>query len=105
MAFLRVVLVQSRGALTAVYAAVRVGKNSGNSWATHQAEYVSRKNKNQFVPWKGLMTQFGCDYTDQKDFRKKAIAALKKIQTVYPGLKLEDAERGCKPKPPKIPSA
>ncbi len=40
------------------------------------------------------MGQFGTDYSDCKDFRKKAIAALKKIQAVYPGLKLQDAEGG-----------
>jgi hypothetical protein len=40
------------------------------------------------------MGQFGTDYADPKDFRKKAIAALRKIQGVYPGLKLRDAEGG-----------
>jgi hypothetical protein len=40
------------------------------------------------------MKQFGTDYSDLKDFRKKAIATLKKIQAVYPGLKLQDAEGG-----------
>jgi hypothetical protein len=49
---------------------------------------VARKGQSQFVPWISLMRQFGTDYTDPKDFRKKAIATLKKIQTVYPGLKL-----------------
>jgi hypothetical protein len=63
-------------------------------WATHKAEYVSRKNKNQFIPWKGLMGQFGSDYGTVKNFRQKAIAALKKIEAVYPGLKLQDAEGG-----------
>jgi hypothetical protein len=55
---------------------------------------VSRKGKSQFVPWAGLMGQFGADYGTVKNFRQKAIAALKKIQTVYPGLKLRDAEGG-----------
>jgi hypothetical protein len=64
------------------------------NWATHKALTVARKGQSQFVPWIGLMRQFGTDYTDPKDFRKKAIAALRKIETVYPGLKLQDAEGG-----------
>ena len=64
------------------------------SWSTHKALTVARKGNSQFVPWVGLMRQFGTDYSEPKDFRKKAIAALKKIQAVYPGLKLQDAEGG-----------
>ena len=64
------------------------------AWSTHKALSVSRKGKAQFVPWKGLMEQFGADYTDPHNFKKKAKEALKKIQAVYPGLKLEDAVGG-----------
>jgi hypothetical protein len=46
------------------------------------------------VPWDGLLAQFGADYGTVKNFRQKATVALKKIQTVYPGLRLEDAEGG-----------
>jgi Plasmid encoded RepA protein len=63
-------------------------------WATHKALSVSTKGKSQFVPWIGLQRQFGTDYSSTKNFRQKAIAALKKIEAVYPGLKLEDAEGG-----------
>jgi hypothetical protein len=64
------------------------------NWSTHKALSVVRKGQSQFIPWIGLMRQFGTDYKDPKDFRKKAIAALKKIEAVYPGLKLQDAEGG-----------
>jgi hypothetical protein len=64
------------------------------NWSTHKALSVARKGQSQFIPWIGLMRQFGTDYKDPKDFRKKAIAALKKIEAVYPGLKLQDAEGG-----------
>ena len=63
-------------------------------WATHKAFAVAKKGKSQFVPWIGLQRQFGTDYSDPKDFRKKAIAALRKIEAVYPGLKRQDAEGG-----------
>lgn len=64
------------------------------AWSTHKALAVARKGKSQFVPWRGLMTQFGADYTDHHNFKKKAQDALRKIQAVYPGLKLSDATGG-----------
>lgn len=64
------------------------------AWSTHKALAVARKGKSQFVPWRGLMAQFGADYSDPKDFKKKAQDALRKIQAVYPGLKLGSADGG-----------
>jgi hypothetical protein len=34
------------------------------------------------------MAQFGSDYSDHHNFKKEAQDAFKKIQVVYPGLKL-----------------
>jgi len=64
------------------------------SWATHKANSVYRKGKAQFVPWAGLSAQFGSEYANHLDFKRKAKAALKKIEAVYPGLKLQDAVGG-----------
>jgi Plasmid encoded RepA protein len=63
-------------------------------WAAHKAYSAAVKNKSQFVPWIALSRQFGADYKQTRDFKLKAIGALKKIQTVYPGLKLQDADGG-----------
>jgi hypothetical protein len=63
-------------------------------WATYKAFTVARTGKSQFVPWIALKRQFGCDYKQTRDFKLKAIAALEKIQAVYPGLKLQDADGG-----------
>jgi hypothetical protein len=63
-------------------------------WATHKAFSVAVKGKSQFVPWVSLSLQFGADYKQTRDFKQKAIAALKKIQTVYPALKLQDVPGG-----------
>jgi hypothetical protein len=59
------------------------------AWAAHKAYYVRQKQQMQFVPWKGLHQQFGSDYTDIFDFRKKALAALRKIAVLYPGFHFE----------------
>jgi hypothetical protein len=64
------------------------------AWATHKALSVARKGKPQFVPWRGLKDQFGADYADTQNFRIKAVHALKKIEAVYLGLKLQDATGG-----------
>lgn len=64
------------------------------AWATHKALSAARRGQSRFVPWRALMKQFGADYADAKDFKKKAQAALAKIQTVYPGLRLGEATGG-----------
>lgn len=64
------------------------------AWATHKTLSVARRGKPQFVPWRSLMAQFGADYNDTQNFRRKAVDALKKIEAVYPGLKLGDATGG-----------
>jgi hypothetical protein len=64
------------------------------AWSTHKALTVARRGRRQFVPWRGLMAQFGADYSDVQNFRRKAEDALKKIQAVFPGLKLQDATGG-----------
>jgi hypothetical protein len=64
------------------------------AWATHKSLSVARKGRTQFVPWRGLQAQFGADYNDIQNFRRKAVEALKKIQAVYPGLKLGEATGG-----------
>jgi hypothetical protein len=64
------------------------------AWSTHKALSVAKRGRQQFIPWRGLMAQFGADYSDVQNFRRKAEDAFKKIQTVYPGLKLAPATGG-----------
>lgn len=56
------------------------------------------------VPWVALQQQFGTDLKTPKNFRQKARAALKKIQTVYPDLKLEFPAGGVRVLPSSKPS-
>lgn len=74
------------------------------AWATHKALSVARKGRPQFIPWRALMTQFGSDYRDPKDFKRYASAALRKICVVYPGLKLGDAPGGVTVLPTSRPA-
>jgi hypothetical protein len=58
------------------------------AWAIWRAFTVTKKGKPQFIPWAGLMKQLGTDYAEQKDFKRHAKGALRKVQAVYQGLSL-----------------
>lgn len=73
------------------------------AWATYRAFVVSRKGAPQFVPWRSLMRQIGCDYSDVKDFKKNASKALKKVRAVYPGLKLKSKPGDLTYSPARLP--
>jgi len=74
------------------------------AWATHKAPSVARKGKRQFIPWASLAEQFGTDYADHLDFKKKAKAALKKVKLVYPGLNYAEATGGVLILPTSLPA-
>jgi hypothetical protein len=46
------------------------------------------------VPWKGLLEQIGTDYKSVDEFARYAKLTLRKVQAVYPGLKLEIVKGG-----------
>ena len=69
------------------------------AWSTYKTFVVTQKGKAQEVPWAALEKQLGTNYGDLSNFRKKSKAALKKIQSIYPGLKLEFIDGGVKIKP------
>lgn len=64
------------------------------AWSTYRTYRVNRSGRSQFIPWRGLMKQFGGDYADVKNFKRKAKDALRKVQAVYPGLVLDDKPGG-----------
>ncbi len=62
---------------------------------------VQQKRPPQFVAWKVLMQQFGTDYRNPDDFKRKAKAALHKIAGdgkgkggLYPGLTVKQVDGG-----------
>ena len=64
------------------------------SWATYKTFSVSKKNAPQRMTWRQLQMQLGGEYTNPKDFKRKALAALKKVRIVYPWLRLEQIDGG-----------
>lgn len=74
------------------------------TWAVWRSYTAAKSGKTQFIPWHCLMQQLGADYSEQNNFRRKVKACLKKIQVVYPGLKLEDAIGGMSILPSSRPA-
>lgn len=64
------------------------------AWSTYRTHRVNVAGRSQFIPWRGLAKQFGGDYADVKNFKRKAKEALRKVQAVFPGLHLEDCSGG-----------
>lgn len=59
------------------------------AWLTYTAFTATRMRKARLVPWEGLHAQVGAEYAQIRMFRTNVRLALKKIQLVYPELKLE----------------
>jgi len=59
------------------------------AWLTHTSFSATRKRESRIIPWEGLHGQMGAEYAQLRDFKIKVNMALKKIQLVYPTLKLE----------------
>ncbi len=57
------------------------------------------------VFWANLREQFGQEYADPRNFRKKFLVALKQALLVYPDARVEEVPSGflLKPSPPPIP--
>jgi hypothetical protein len=61
---------------------------------SYRAYIATQTGKSQFVTWEQLMGQLGTDYAHVQHFRSKTKAALCKIKSVYPGLKLGPKQGG-----------
>jgi hypothetical protein len=62
-------------------------------WATYRVSYLKRPTE---IPWELLKMQFGADYADTKqgryEFKRKLLAALRRVVAVYPELRAQDGE-------------
>jgi hypothetical protein len=63
-------------------------------WLCHEADRAHRSGKERFIAWPQLMQQFGTGYIHPKDFARIAQPALRKVQAVFPQLKLGSLRAG-----------
>jgi len=71
------------------------------AWASYTAYQTLRTGQSRSLSWELLHEQFGSEYSNTKDFAKKAWGALRKIQIVYPELNVERIRGGITVLPSK----
>jgi hypothetical protein len=74
------------------------------AWLSYEAFRAHRSRKVRFENWTQLHDHLGGDYARISNFRSKAKAALRKIKTVYPGLRLGDRQGGIEVLPESWPA-
>lgn len=74
------------------------------AWLTYEAFRAHKSAKPRYETWDQLHGHLGCEYTHLHHFRAKAKAALCKIKTVYPGLKLGSKRGGIEVLPESFPA-
>ncbi|MCA1604826.1 MAG: plasmid encoded RepA protein [Acidobacteria bacterium] len=74
------------------------------SWLTYEAYRAHKSGKPRFETWEQLQGHMGGEYSRIDNFRTKAKAALRKIQVVYPLLKLGDRQGGITVLPESLPA-
>lgn len=74
------------------------------SWLSYELYRVHKSGKGRFVAWKLLAEQIGTDYARTTDFQHKAVPILRKIQALYPALKLGPLRGGIRIEPGSLPA-
>jgi hypothetical protein len=77
------------------------------SWLTYEAFRAHKSGKARYETWAQLQEHIGGNYTGKDghdNFRKKTKTALRKIQNVYPGLKLGKKQGGIEILPESFPA-
>ncbi|WP_396179959.1 replication protein RepA [Flavobacterium sp.] len=71
------------------------------TWLTYRVSYLK---KPAVIPWASLALQFGSNYAQVRQFKAAFMGELKKVVTVYAGVRVEATEMGLmvKPAPPHI---
>jgi hypothetical protein len=76
------------------------------AWATYRVSYLRRRTE---IPWEALEMQFGAGYAEggqgTRNFKKKLLMALRRVSTVYSGLRAQEGTRGLVllPSPTHVP--
>jgi hypothetical protein len=74
------------------------------AWLTYEAFRAHKTGKDRSVAWRLLAEQMGGDYTDVKEFARKGRVAMRKVQALYPALKLGSLRGGVRVEPDSLPA-
>lgn len=75
------------------------------AWSTYRAFTVSQAGRPAFIPWASLAAQMGADHARLDNFVTATKSALRRVQTVYPALRIAEAKGGLmlEPSAPAVP--
>lgn len=73
------------------------------TWLAHRLHRVRQPGEK--LTWANLRLQFGQEYTDDKNFKKAFLIALRQVAAVYPDARLEQVRTGLRliASPPPVP--
>jgi hypothetical protein len=73
------------------------------TWLTYRMLSINKPTR---VSWTALSSQLGSDYTSERDLKKKAKEALRKIYSLWPDLVIDEVDGGIllKPSKPSVPT-
>lgn len=72
-------------------------------WLAHRMCRIKQLS-GQYLPWAQLREQFGQEYAESRNFKKKLVPALRRVMTVYPAARIDSVYGGLQlyPSPPPI---
>ena len=70
-------------------------------WSTYKAYSTTKRNREEFVSYRDLQAQFGTQYADIKDFKKRFRGPLNLVRAVYPALNVVIDKGGIVIRPSK----
>lgn len=65
-------------------------------WLTYRNSYLAKPTR---VPWPALQAQFGADYDDRRNFKRKFLAAMRQVLVLYPSARVKQVRGGLLLKP------
>jgi hypothetical protein len=70
-------------------------------WLTYRNSYLRKPSR---IPWAALAAQLGADYRDRKNFKRKALSAIRQVLVLYPSARIDQVRGGIllRPCPPHV---
>ncbi|MEJ2582731.1 MAG: pirin, partial [Acidobacteriota bacterium] len=70
-------------------------------WLTYRNSYLRKPSR---IPWAALAAQLGADYSEGKNFKRKALSAIRQVLVLYPSARVDQVRGGIllRPCPPHV---
>jgi hypothetical protein len=65
-------------------------------WLTYRNSYLKKPTR---IPWVALAAQLGAEYSDQKNFKRKFLGAMRQVLLLYPAARVDQVRGGIRLRP------